>query len=371
MYDNNSNIWEIAEAYVNGTLPETSITELKQRLETDASFAGDFNECANMLQSMQGNGKQKRFRAMLRDIHRKQSEVKPQGKKKLIQLPAYFWRTASVAAGVAILTSAITIWSFSPTIKKHDSQYTTISREMGAIKKAQAQQQAQQKQLIDIINKNSKPAPPPSDVKYSGTGFALTNDGYFVTADHLLHPDGKGDFDSVYIQNHEGQYFKASLIFFDHETDIAILKVDKKNFRFGKSEVPYTFATEKAGLGSKIFTMGFPADDIVFGEGYISSRNGFEGNPLQYSLWLPAGHGQSGSPVVDSRGNILGFLTAVSSEDEANTYAVGSKALLDLVHKMPDNSLHLPHSNKLGKLNREEQIEKMEYYTFSVKVYKK
>lgn len=366
----NNNTWEIAEAYVAGSLPEHDWAELKLRLETDSAFAAEFNECANLLRSMEGSGKQKRFRTTLRDIQRKQQAAEKAPKKKIIQLPAHFWRTAAVAAGVAILTSAITIWSLSPTIKKHDSQYNTISREVGAIKKAQAQQQAQQKELIAIINKNTKPAPPPSDVRYSGTGFALTNDGYFVTADHLLHPDGKGDFDSVYIQNHDGQYFKASLIFFDHESDIAILKVDKKNFHFAKTDVPYSFAADKAALGAGIFTLGYPKDELVFGEGYISSRNGYDGNPLQYSLWLPAGHGQSGSPVIDDDGHIIGFLTAVSSADEANTYAVGSKALLDLVHKMPDNSLRLPHGNKLANLSREEQIEKLESYTFSVKVYK-
>jgi S1-C subfamily serine protease len=366
----NNNILEIAEAYLSGSLSEAEVSDLKHRLHTDSAFAAEFNESANLISSFKGSGRQKRFRAMLRDIHEKQAAGANSKKSGRISLPAHFWRTASVAATVAILSSAFTIWSLKPSIKKTDSQYSTISREVEHIKKVQAGQQAEQKQLRDIISKNTKPAPPPSDVKYTGTGFAITNDGYFVTAYHVLH-DGKSDFDSVYIQNHEGQYFKATLINFSPESDIAILKVEKKNFRFGKGELPYTFAAAKAGLGTHIFTLGYPGDDMVYDEGYISSKNGYEDNDMQYTLHLPAGHGQSGSPVVDEKGNMLGLLTAVGSQGEANTYAVSSKALISLIHSATNNTIHLPKVNRLGRMKHDEQIEKMEAYTFSVKVYKK
>jgi serine protease Do len=366
-----NNIWELAEAYLSGSLPDTEVIELKSRLETDTAFANEFYEMTNLICSFEGSGKQKRFRSLLRDIH-EQSATNTKKTRYIVFTPQ-FWRTAAVAAGVATLTSAITIWSLNPTIKKHDSQYNTISREVGAIKKAQAQQQAEQDKLKEIVSKSSKPAPPPSDVRYSGTGFALTNDGYFVTADHVIHHDGKGDFDSVYIQNHDGQYFKATLIHSDPKMDIAILKVEKKNFHFGKGELPYTFVSAKTGLGSKIFTLGYPKDDEVYSEGYISCKNGYEGNTLQYTLDLPVRHGQSGSPLLDEKSNVVGILAAVGSSDEANTYAVSSKALIELLHdQMPDDkAIHLPKANKMNGLSHEDRIIRMEAYIFSVKVYKK
>jgi hypothetical protein len=125
-------------------------------------------------------------------------------------------------------------------------------------------------------------------------------------------------------------------------------------------------------LGARIFTLGYPQEEIKYSEGYISERNGFESNKIQYTLDLPAGHGQSGSPVIDEKGNVLGILTGIGGEEETNTYAVSSKALLDLLHTtLPDNILKLTKTNKLKSLSREKQIEKMEAYTFSVKVYKK
>jgi S1-C subfamily serine protease len=368
----NNNIYALVEGYLAGTLPEEQWLPLKDRLATDAPFAAEFYEAADLVRSAEASGKQKRFRAMLRDIHEQEvANQKPKKKAFTIQLPPNFWRTAAVAAGVALLTSTFTIWGLNPSIKKNDSQYNTISREVERLKNIQARQQAEQTQLIENIHKNSKPTPRSSDVKYTGTGFALTNDGYFVTAYHVIN-DGTGEGDSVYIQNSDGDYFKASLYSFNAKADIAILKVEKKNFRFGKGELPYTFANGKTGLGKRIFTLGYPKEDLVYSEGYISSRNGYEGNRQQYTLELPVGHGQSGSPVIDENGNVLGLLTGIGGAGEANTYAVSSKALLDLLHTtLPSNMVHLTKANKLGKLSRDKQIARMEDYTFSVKVYKK
>ncbi len=59
------------------------------------------------------------------------------------------------------------------------------------------------------------------------------------------------------------------------DNDIAILKVEKKSFRFGKGDVPYTFTANKAGLAADIFTLGYPKDEIKYSEGYISSKKWF------------------------------------------------------------------------------------------------
>lgn len=361
----NSNTWELAEAYLAGTMPQADVINLKHRLDTDAGFAAEFHESTNLIRSFEGSGKQKRFRTMLRDIHAKQQQ--PAKTAKRIHLPSHFWRTAAVAAGVALLTSTITYSLLNPSIKNTDSKYNIIRREVDNIKASQYQLKKSQNQLEKDIKKINTPT---AKVKYTATGFALTNDGYFITAYHVIHDD-KGDCDSVYIQTNSGQYYKAYMVANNPETDLAILKVEKKGFRFGKGDLPYTFATTKSGLASKIFTLGYPKDDIVYSEGYISSKNGYRGDDQQYTLELPAGHGQSGSPVIDNKGNVLGILTAVGSQGEENTYAVCSKALNDVLHKLADNTIHLPKTNKLGKLGREEQIKKMESYVFSVKVYKK
>ena len=356
----NTNIWATAEAFVAGTLPESDIRDLNQRLAADNDFAAEFHDSVRLIRSLEENGREIRFRAMLHDVHTSNNSMK---KGIRIQLPAHIWRTAAVAAGVALLTTTITFSVLNPSVKKSDYQYNKISREVDVIRESQKQLKQSQKQLERDI-KNLNP-PPAAHVRFTGTGFAITNDGYFVTSNHVI--DGA---DSIYIQDRNGNYFKATKLATAPAADLAVLKIAKKNFHFGKGEVPYTFAKGKSGLGANIYTLGYPKNDLVYSSGAISSKNGYEGNDLQYTLELPVGHGQSGSPVIDDKGNIIGILTAIGSDAEATTYAVSSHELLELLH---DNleSVHLNRTNKLHNLSREQQIEKLEPYTFSVKVYKK
>ena len=367
---NKNNMWELAESYLAGSLPQEDFASLKQRLSSDAAFATEFYEATDLIRSATDSGKHKRFRAMLRDVHQQETAVKKEKKARLVFFSPQTWRTAGVAASVAFLASTITFWSLKPSLNKQESKYNTISREVTGLKIEQAKQLQKQKQLEqDLVDKTRKA--PTSDIKTTGTGFALNNNGYFVTAYHVIHDDN-GYGDSVYIQANDGRYFKASLVTFDAEADVAIMKVDKAGFKFSKGDLPYTFTQSKSALGTHIFTVGYPTDDLAYSEGYISARNGYEGDKMQYTLELPVGHGQSGSPLVDSKGNVLGLLTAVGASSEDKTYAVSARAITALLHKLPDEkNIKLPKYAKIGRMSREQQIEKMEEYTFSVKVYKK
>jgi S1-C subfamily serine protease len=351
-----NHIWNLAEAYAAGTLPEAEEAALLRRLETDAAFAAEFHECINMLRSLEGSGRQAQFRAMLQDV---QQEVASKPSRS-IPLRTHYWRTASIAAGIALLTSFTTYWSFNRPDKTSVTDYNVLRREIENIKRSQ-------NQLIENIKTTTTNSAPALPARYTGTGFALTNDGYLVTDYHVI--DGA---DSVYIQTNDGRYFKASVRASDPKNDIAILKIQDSKFRFAKTEVPYTFSATKSGLGARIYTLGYPEDEIIYNEGYISAKNGYEGDSMQYRLELPADPGQSGAPVLDREGNILAIITAKGNKDEGNTYAVSTKAVLQLMHSIrKDLSIHLSKNNKLSGLDREAQIEKLENYTCSVKVYKK
>ncbi len=359
-----TSIWEIAESYLDGTMPLTERAKLQERLTADAEFAKEFESTLAVTRGLRDMQKHAAFRSTLKDIHAEREPVKNTF-KKIMALPREFWRTGAVAASVAVLTSTITIWSVSPSIKKNDSRYNTISREVEHIKKGLKTNTDE----IENIKKTTTPVPSSTEVRYTGTGFAITNDGYFVTAWHVVN---QGNFDSVYILTNNNEYFKASLIRHDDKADIAILKVDKKNFKFSKTDIPYSIAANKASIGTGIFTLGYPKDDEVYSEGYISSRNGYQDNDMQYTLELPAAHGQSGSPVLNAGGEVIGMLTAVGSQGEANTYAVSSGAVVALAEDTPNlNKLMAHRTNKLRKLSREQQIAKLEACTFSVKVFKK
>jgi serine protease Do len=361
----NQQMWNLAECFVAGTLTAAQQEQLTAILATSENKQA-FNESVALIKTMKASAKNAAFKQTLRGLNKKHlKQLRSNPFTKVVTLPAAFWRTSAVAASVALLTSTITYWSLTPSIKKNDSRYSTISREVEHIKKGLKNNSDE----IDSIKKTATftPAPPSSEAKYTGTGFAVTNDGYFVTAYHVLN---QGKFDSVYIQTNEGRYYKATLIRHDDNADIAIMKVDRKNFKFTKSDIPYTLAATKDLIGTHIFALGYPNDEEVYSEGYIASKNGFEGNNLQYTLQLPAGHGQSGSPVLDASGNVIGMLTAIGAPGESATYAVSTKALSALLEDMQSiKKLHLPKFNQLKKMPRELQLQKLETCTFSVKVY--
>lgn len=346
-------IWELAEAHVQGRLSATEQTVLQERLQSDTYFAAEFQECLHLIQSMAAAGRQQRMRHMLQDIHN--NTTKP----RTIPLRAHYWRTAAVAASIALLTSFGTYWGFNHTYRKATSQYSVLRRELDNIKNSQ-------NQLIRNINaSNRKPLEP---ARYTGSGFALSNDGYFVTNYHVT--DGA---DSIYIQCNDGNYYKSYIVASDQQNDLAILKVEDKGFRFGKGEVPYTFAKGKSGMvGERVFSLGFPGNDIVYSEGYISSPNGYRNDSMQYRMVLPSDFGQSGAPVLDNKGNVLAILSGKLSESESNTYAVSTKALHSLLHALPkDINIHMPKASRLAGMSREEQVAKLQNYTCSVKVFKR
>lgn len=352
-------VWRLAEGYVKEELTEQEKNILKDKLSTDPAFAAEFNESVNLLRSLNGSGTHKQFRNMVGDIAKTNAERQKEKKVRLIALPLKYARTAAVAASIALVTSLGTYWVIQHNNKKIASQYILLRRDLEKYKRSQ-------NQLISDIK--TQQTTPEAAARYTGTGFALTNNGYFVTNYHVIE-----GADSIYIQNQEGEYYKSSLVSFNAHTDIALLKVDKKKFRFGKGELPYVLSRSKSELGSKVYTLGFPEDEMVYYEGYISSKNGYDGDTKQYRLEIPAEQGLSGAPVVDASGNIIGIITGKKTESSGTTYAVNSESLLDLVETLPkDINLKLPKANKLGNTgSREQQIKKLANYTCAVKVYKK
>jgi S1-C subfamily serine protease len=85
---------------------------------------------------------------------------------------------------------------------------------------------------------------------------------------------------------------------------------------------------------------------------------------------MPAKPGHSGAPLVDRYGNVIGIVSAKDNESASTTYAVSSKVIYSLIKDLPVN-IKLPKSNTIKNLTREQQVEKLENFTCSVKVYKK
>src|SRR5690606_18237887 len=136
---------------------------------------------------------------------------------------------------------------------------------------------------------------------FGATGFLLSNKGYVVTNYHVV-----ADADSVQLQNSQGQSFSANIVYTDEKSDLAILKIADPNYLPNRS-IPYVFRDKAADLGEDVFTLGYPRDEAVYGQGYLSSKSGYSGDTSAYQISIPLNPGNSGGPLLDSRGNVIGI----------------------------------------------------------------
>lgn len=137
----------------------------------------------------------------------------------------------------------------------------------------------------------------------SGTCFAVTPDGALLTSYHVI----EGATDLV-VRLSDGTVVPARVEAHSPQNDLAILRIDRATPDY------LTLApTRSARLGMRVFTVGFPVPDLVgmkptFAEGTINGLNSIdeEANGLQISI--PVQPGNSGGPVVDESGRVLGIV---------------------------------------------------------------
>ena len=137
----------------------------------------------------------------------------------------------------------------------------------------------------------------------SGTGFVIHPDGYLVTCHHLV---GSKGFPSVLIGDEE---FPATVIESDPGTDLALLKIEKT----GLQAVPIGNPDEAKRL-EKILCFGYPLADVLGLElsaetGYITAFREVEGNRA-IQINAAVNPGNSGGPLVNYRGEVLGVVNA-------------------------------------------------------------
>jgi serine protease Do len=275
------------------------------------------------------------------------------------------WRknriNAAVAASVAILAACLTVLSsgyFNGSTT--DPNYNYLNRKVDNI--VRSQQQINQK-----INSSSIEIENPS--RFAATGFALSTNGYIMTNYHVVN-----GADSIYVQNFDGESFKANVIYTDVIYDIAILLIKDNNFTPFTS-LPYTIKKSGSEMGDEVYTLGYPRDTPVYTKGYISAQTGYKdgiSDTTTYQVTLPVNPGNSGGPVLDSRGNIIGIVSAKQKQVEGATFAIKSEYLVKSIQTMQDSldhSLVLNKKNSLSGLNKTDQVKKMKKYIFMVKSY--
>jgi serine protease Do len=123
-------------------------------------------------------------------------------------------------------------------------------------------------------------------------------------------------------------------------------------------------------LSEQIFTLGFPRNIIVYGEGYLSAKSGNDGDSTAYQLTVSVNPGNSGGPVLNENGEVIGVITSKEKNADGVVYAAKSMniyKLLEAIKKTDDaHAIKLPNNSSLKGMARAKQVEKMEEYVYMV-----
>jgi formylglycine-generating enzyme required for sulfatase activity len=138
-----------------------------------------------------------------------------------------------------------------------------------------------------------------------GTGFAISPDGYLITASHVT----KGA-DLVRVVFKNGKTLDARVIKEEHGLDLAVLKVDLKTPNY------LGVTSRTLGLGDDVYTIGYPSPLILgtsqkFTKGSISSITGLGNSSFQYQVSVPIQPGNSGGALVsEESGEVTGIIVS-------------------------------------------------------------
>lgn len=346
--------WEQADQYLDGEMSQTERVDFENILARDSDLQKRFDEHLTIREQLKQRTDRREIKLSLEQAYHVWKADKPASSRTKTSV---LWKAVAVAAGLALLISIAGVWLTMNQFKQHKTKsYTILRREIDDIKRSQ-------KDLMDDILSSEKPAV--SGQQYGGTGFAISANGYLATNAHVV----KGA-DSIYVITHDGGSLKANLVYEDKKCDLAILKI--KDSTFHLPPLPFELASKSASLGEEIYTLGYPRNEIVYGKGYISAETGFEGDSGSYQLTLPVNPGNSGGPLIDEDGKILGIISGKQSATDNIAFAVKSSYLLKMLDSLPkDFPEKALKSNRLAlrHLDRIDQIKKLEQYVFLVKVF--
>jgi hypothetical protein len=145
----------------------------------------------------------------------------------------------------------------------------------------------------------------------SGSGFAVSADGYVITNHHVIEGCQK------VVVHYKGKELPVTVVTYDPQNDLALLKGD---FR---PQTVFALSGNQPELLQDVYVAGYPfgnkiSSSVKVTKGIISSLTGIGNNFSNIQIDAALQSGNSGGPILDEMGNIVGV--AVSKLDAKYMY---------------------------------------------------
>ncbi len=357
---------DAVEKYIRGEMTPDERLYFEQLRKSNPEVDQMVVEHTLFLQQLNRFDEWKKFKHTLSETHTdlaqqgKINSDKLEGKARIVYLWNRYKRVTAIAASIAGITAlgiSVLINSISP--KTNNAAIEQLN------KKIEAQEHKTNALQNDINSVKTKVSTPVINYKTGGTGFLIDPKGVMITNAHVVK-----DSRNIRVFNTKGEQFNAYVIKLDIPRDVAIIKIDDEAFKPFLS-LPYGIRKMSTDVAEPIFTLGFPREEIVYGEGYMSARTGFNGDTLSCQIAVAANPGNSGGPVFNKNGEVIGILSAKETQTEGAVFAVQSKYIFQALDELRKDSafknVKLSTRSNLSGMDKVQQVKKIQDCVFMVK----
>ena len=170
-------------------------------------------------------------------------------------------------------------------------------------------------QTTDSINVADDEIVPAS----SGTGFIITNTGHMVTNFHVVQ--GCHNVKALY----NGKEYDTEVLAIDKINDLAVIKANLRPRKI------YSISSEDGQLLEEVIVAGYPlgkkvSASIKATSGTITALSGLGDNYGEFQTDAALNSGNSGGPIIDEMGNVVGVAVSKIQEEGVESFNFGIKS---------------------------------------------
>ncbi len=254
-------------------------------------------------------------------------------------------------------------------LKYHKTNFEIISSTEGVVYTSNTENLLKFEENIEYpINKASIEEEKKEEEKHGGQGtcFLISSEGYFITNYHCI--ENATEITVKGIDEDFSSKYGVTVIASDPTNDLTLLKINNKNIKF--KAVPMGIRSSGVSTAEKIYALGYPnaqimGNEIKITEGIISSKSGAQGDVSKFQISAAVNHGNSGGPLIDESGNLVGVIFAKSTVAESAGYAIKA-SYLELFLKNIDGFVYPTFINTIQNKSLPDKVKELQSCIFII-----
>jgi hypothetical protein len=202
--------------------------------------------------------------------------------------------------------------------------------------------------------------------KRYGTGFLISKNKYVITNYHVI--EKANTIRVCGVNGNKKSHLSTKLVYYDSLLDLALLKLDDN---ISINNVPFILGQSNSMIGEDIFVLGYPllttmGQDIKLTNGLISSINGFKGDTISYQISSAIQPGNSGAPLFNKSGELVGVVNAKHLNAENVGYAIKVSNLRSFIKKSGIKDIAFEKINSLSSKPPTQQVKAIQDFVYIV-----